>query len=393
MRKQLLYIFTAILMFSSMAAFAQDHFYESLFKKGFDVVIVENEGVKNFLDDRSYDKPDLTSKYSHSIVKKYSKGYPSKPAGITLQWDSITPTEDISSIVVTLLESDKELKGSAIDRGFYKEKNLKRYYPDKSSHEYLLCNMCPHKYYYYKVEEVLYNGHKNTLLKGKFYADGQIRMLRVDGMANVRDFGGWDTSFDRAVVYGRIFRGNRPEGITSTGKNDFVKNEHITADLDLRGKDLGRSPLGPLDKVEYFCTNNQRYKYGLISSKTALAKDLNFIASVLRKGGSVFLHCNHGANRAGTLSFVISGILGLSEADLSRDYELSAFAYSSISRSKTYGDMLPEIRSYGEDDDDLAQCFYNYARSIGVSEKNLDTIRSIMLDLPPDDPRILDAHR
>ena len=72
MRKQLLYIFTAILMFSSMAAFAQDHFYESLFKKGFDVVIVENEGVKNFLDDRSYDKPDLTSKYSYSIVKKYS---------------------------------------------------------------------------------------------------------------------------------------------------------------------------------------------------------------------------------------------------------------------------------------------------------------------------------
>lgn len=393
MRKQLLYIFTAILMFSAMAASAQDPFYDSLFKKGFDLVIVENQGVKSFLDDRSYDKPELTGKYSHSIVKKYSKGYPSKPAGITLRWDSITPTEDISSIVVTLLESDREIKESAIERSFSKEKNVKRYYPDKSSQEYLLCNMCPHKYCYYKVEEVLYNGRKNTLLKGKFYADGQIRMLRVDGMANVRDFGGWDTSFDRAVVYGRIFRGNRPEGITSTGKNDFVKNEHITADLDLRGKDLGRSALGPLDKVEYFCTNNQRYKYGLISSKTALAKDLNFIANVLRKGGNVFLHCNHGANRAGTLSFVIAGILGLSEADLSRDYELSAFAYSTISRSKTYGEMLPEIRSYGEPGDDLTQCFYNYARSIGVSEKNLDTIRCIMLDLSPTDPKILDAHR
>lgn len=380
-------------MFSAMAASAQDPFYESLFKKGFDLVIVENQGVKSFLDDRSYDKPELTGKYSHSIVKKYSKGYPSKPAGITLKWDSITPTEDISSIVVTLMESDREIKESAIERSFSKEKNVKRYYPDKSSQEYLLCNMCPHKYCYYKVEEILYNGRKNTLLKGKFYADGQIRMLRVDGMANVRDFGGWDTSFDRAVVYGRIFRGNRPEGITSTGKNDFVKNEHITADLDLRGKDLGRSALGPLDKVEYFCTNNQRYKYGLISSKTALAKDLNFIANVLRKGGNVFLHCNHGANRAGTLSFVIAGILGLSEADLSRDYELSAFAYSTISRSKTYGEMLPEIRSYGEPGDDLTQCFYNYARSIGVSEKNLDTIRCIMLDLSPTDPKILDAHR
>ena len=392
MRKQFRYILTAIFLFVATAVTAQDDLFDYLLDKGYNFVIIENDGVRKFIEDGSYDDPKLTSNYSYSIVKKYSQGISSRPAGIKLKWTTETPEEEIKKIVVKLVESDVEKSVSLFDQDLSKE-NVKYYYPDTDTQEYLLCNMCPDKYCYYSVEEVQQSGQKTILKKGKFYTVGQVRMLRVDGMANVRDFGGWFTSFGKDVVYGRIFRGNRPEGITAKGRNDFVKNEHITADLDLRGSDLSKSPMGPLDEVEYYCTNNQRYKLGLTSSTKALAKDLNFIANVLRKGGSVFLHCNHGANRAGTLSFLIGGILGLSEADLSRDYELSSFAYGSIFRTKKYGEMLPYIRSFGEYDDDLAQCFYNYALSIGVSEKTLDTLRCIMLGLQPDDPLIIEAHR
>lgn len=389
MRTQFRYILAAIFLFVATAVTAQDIFDE-LLDKGYNFVIIENDGVRKYIEDRSYDDPKLTGNYSYSIVKKYSKGISSRPAGLKLKWSTETPEEEIKKIVVKLVESDVEKNVSIFNRDLSRE-NVKYYYPDIDTQEYLLCNMCPDKYCYYSIEEVQQSGQTTVLKRGKFYTVGQVRMLRVDGMANVRDFGGWYTSFGKDVVYGRIFRGNRPEGITAKGKNDFVKNEHITADLDLRGSDLSMSPMGA--GVEYYCTNNQRYKLALTSSTKALARDLDIIANVLRKGGSVFLHCNHGANRAGTLSFLIGGILGFSEADLSRDYELSSFAYGSIFRTKKYGEMVPYIRSFGERDDDLAQCFYNYALSIGVSERTLDTLRCVMLGMQPDDPLILEAHR
>ena len=373
--------------------YEQDYLLEGLAYKGYEIVNVENYGVQSFIDDRAYDNKDLVGNYNFSVVKKYSKGYPSKPAGIRLNWNSDTPIENISKVVVKLFESNIEEDDNILDF-ITDDENIKLYYPDVNNRQYLLCNMSPHKYYYYKIEEIDNTGQTKILKKGKFYTHGLVRMLRVDGMVNVRDFGGWPTSFGMPVEYGRIFRGNRPEGITPTGKNDFVRNEHITADLDLRGNNLGKSPLGPNDKVEYYCTNNQRYKLALVgqSGRGALAKDIKIIADVLSRGGNVFLHCNHGANRAGTLAFLIQGILGLSEADLSREYELSSFAYG-LSRNKALGEMLPEIRSYGRNGDDLAQCFYNFARSIGVEEKTLDTIRCVMLGFDMEDMQIKNAHK
>ena len=390
MRKQMVFILTAIFVFLTTAVCAQEGFYETLVNKGYEIVNIENDGVRQYIDNRAYDNPELVGNYNYSIVTKYSKGSSSRPAGIKLSWYSETPKDEISSVKVTLLESDVE-RENVFHKGDLASENLKFYYPDINSQEYLLCNMRPQKYCYYIIEEIYKNGQANILKYGRFYTTGRVRMLRVDGMHNVRDFGGWDTSFGKKVAYGRIFRGNRPENITSKGRNDFVINEHVTADLDLRGTKLPKSPLGPLEEVEYFCTNNQRYSYALAGRAEALANDLTIIAGVLRRGGSVFLHCNHGVNRAGTLSFVIEGILGYSEADLCRDYELSSFAYGNF-RSKSLGDMFPIIRSYGEPGDDLAQCFYNFARSKGVEEYTLDTIRCIMLGLSPEDPLILNAH-
>ncbi len=392
MVKRVKYIFLVFFcaLVATVAA-AQNEFCKRLVNKGYDIVNIENSGVRQFIANRSYDDPELTGNYSYSVVRTYSKGVSSKPAGLILEWDSITPVENISKLVVTLVETDQEADESILDQDLTDE-IVRYYYPPVGRYEYLLCNMRPDRYFYYKLEEELRDGQRLVRKRGKFYTQGQVRMLRVDGMANVRDFGGWRTSFGKEVVYGRIFRGNRPEGITYTGKNDFVKNENITADLDLRGSYLSQSPLGPLNQVEYYCTNNQRYKLALTSGRSALAKDLDIIAEVLMRGGNVFLHCNHGMNRAGTLSFIVEGLLGFSEADLSRDYELSSFAYGN-SRNSTYGAMLPEIRSYGRPGDDLAQCFYNFACSLGVHEETLDVIRSIMLDVLPDDPIIVKAHR
>ena len=402
LKRHFLSLLTAFVLLTTMAVNAQvndsyktfeDEFYEELEEKGYDIVIIENDKVRQFMDDRTYSKPDKLKRYDFSIVKKYSTGGSSKPAGIQINWTSDTPAEDISSVVVSLVELHRESDETLFD-GDLNWTDVKRYYPEVNSTSYLLCNMCPERYCYYQVEEFLKDGKRHLLKRGRFYTDGQVRMLRVGGMYNVRDFGGWDTEFGEIVAYGRIFRGNRPDPITEVGKNDFVKNEHITADLDLRGTSLGQSPMGPITEVEYYCTNNQRYKLALTGTggPLAIARDLEVIADVLRRGGSVFLHCNHGVNRAGSLSVVIDGLLGLNEADINRAYELSSFAYGSVCRGKSLGEMFSIIRTYGRPVDSLAQCFYNFARSKGVTQDALDTIRCQMLGLEANNPLITQAH-
>lgn len=381
MVKRLSLYLSLICVVLSSTLYAQSNIrFEALALQGFDIVNIENDGVRRYMEDRSYDSPEYTGRYSYSVVKRYTSGSGSTPHGKEISWQPISARESVVDLVVKVSESP------AFD------KDLKLYYPEDTCTSYTICNMRPNTRYYYKVEEVLRNGSKITVGGGKFYTIGKVRMLRVGGMHNVRDFGGWDTSFGVKICYGRLFRGNRADVITETGKNDFVKNEHITADLDLRGRDLGRSPMGPLSEVDYYCTNNSRYKSALVSGQRALANDLTYIAKVLRRGGNVFMHCNHGVNRCGTLSFIIDGILGLSEADLSRTYELSSFAYGNF-RNSTFGEMLPVIRSYGQPGDNLTQCFYNYALRIGVSEEDLDLIRCTMLGLKKDDKRIVNAHR
>lgn len=338
--------------------------------EGYEIVNIENEGVRAFLDDPTYDDPHNVGNYAISVVGQYIAGHGSKPRGKRVHWSRKSAPENIESVIVMLSESKKF------------DDHVRRYYPCVDSTSYIISNMKPNTRYYYKVVEVHTNHKRGVVKSGKFYTVGRLRMMRVEGMFNVRDFGGWNTTNGLMTRYGRVFRGNRPEGITATGINDFVYNEEITADLDLRGTNLSRSPLGPLDVVEYYCTDNQRYQLALTKYTSALARDLHIIADVLGRGGNVFLHCNHGANRAGTLSFLLGGIIGLDEADLSRDYELSAFAFSGVRRSGNYGTMLPVIRKYGSADEDITDCFHNYCRSIGVSDEDLQTICTEMQDIP-----------
>lgn len=361
--KRLFLCFVALFGLFLQVAYAQDpSALDALRSEGFDIVNIENDGVRRYLDDTSYDNPTTLAKYNISCVANYARGFGSRPSGYRVSWTNRVPPEMIDDVVIKVCEDEKFKHG------------VRTYYPDSDSTSYVICNMKPGAKYYYRVVEVRKDGARKIIHKGKFFTTGRVRMLRVDGMYNVRDFGGWPTSNGKKTRFGRVFRGNRPEGITSIGKHDFVRNERITADLDLRGTNLGVSPLGPIDKVEYYVTSNQRYKLALTSSTRALATDLHVIADVLSRGGSVFIHCNHGVNRCGTLSFLLGGIIGLSEADLCRDYELSAFAYRGVCRTGSYASMLDVIRLHGDAGDNLTECFHNYCRSIGVSDEDLKVI-------------------
>ena len=49
---------------------------------------------------------------------------------------------------------------------------------------------------------------------------------------------------------------------------------------------------------------------------------------------SVVFHCAGGADRTGTLSWLLLGLLGVSESDISKDYELTSFTKSQNRRAR-----------------------------------------------------------
>lgn len=51
----------------------------------------------------------------------------------------------------------------------------------------------------------------------------------------------------------------------------------------------------------------------------------------------MYLHCVGGADRTGTLAFLIEALVGVSESDLSKDYELTSFDGSHTRRRSDPG--------------------------------------------------------
>jgi len=197
----------------------------------------------------------------------------------------------------------------------------------------------------------------------------------------VRDIGGWPTSFGVPIRYGKLFRSAHLDEVTPEGYHDLVENLNVTAELDLRGlfrrePHLKASRMGEnIDFIRIVADS-----YGLSSQCEKYAQALIWIISRLREGKSVDWHCGVGCDRCGTLSFLIEGVLGMSEVDLCRDYELSSLKGHKRYRGHVgFRKLLPWMKNHWPDTD-LTQCFYNYWIESGVSEADIEYLRSVMLE-------------
>lgn len=338
-----------------------------------EVVNIENQAVSIYMDDLAY---YTDTDYDHSVVEQYYD--PSlhdtrldTPRGKKIAWTPVARSTDIAEVRVSLSELPNY-------------DNAAVYKISASSVTHVARNMCPGTTYYYKVEEVLKAGTTNVVASGSFVTEGQVRMIYVSSVHNVRDLGGWPTSFGVPVKYGKLFRSGKLDNITSPGIQTLGGNMKVGAELDLRTYDvtITASPLG--DDVDYINIPGGQYHLDLESKGTSAATGLRWIIDRMRDGKVVDFHCELGCDRAGTMAFLIEGLLGVGEVDLCRDYELSTFSAQTRTRAfgrvnhGTFAGMLPYIRTFGPDND-LARCFYNYWLSVGMTSTELDELRFMML--------------
>lgn len=180
---------------------------------------------------------------------------------------------------------------------------------------------------------------------------GQLRMIRAEGIDNVRDLGGWPTYDGRRVRYNRLFRGTemntRLSYNTSTMRSPHAVSENdirllrgelnIDAELDLRNEAeipyVGASPLG--QDIAYANYSINYTDINNASNRKLLVKCLRFINENLSRGKAVYIHCIWGADRTGALCMLLEGLLGMNQSDIDKEYELTSFCGNTRYRTNT----------------------------------------------------------
>ncbi len=335
-----------------------------------EVINIENAAVSAYMKDSTYFK---TSGGWNTVVYNYSKNaaYGKNldwPAGKFISWTPSASIDKIKTFVI-MVSQDSTYRNSVT------------HYPDNPTDKsFTIRNLLPNTTYYYAVEEDHTDGSYEIISTGRFRTVGQVRMIQVRNAHNVRDIGGWKSQYGGTIRYGKLYRSGSLETMNANGRHDFKDNLNVRAELDLRSESRRKfSALG--EDADFLLLPTDAGTREMSKPNPTFPKELKWIIERLKDGVNVDWHCALGCDRCGAVSFLIEGLLGMSEIDLCRDFELSSFK-SGYNRPRSHlASMLKFIKKYGPEDN-LAKCFYKYWKSIGMTDEELQFFINFMIDSP-----------
>lgn len=269
----------------------------------------------------------------------------------------------------------------------------------KSAGSCTIYNLVPGVLYYYRVRS-----DKAVSDVDSFALKGNVRTIETgDTIRNMRDLGGWRIDERHSVKYGLLYRSADWTGADKT-TDAFFKELGIKAELDVR---YGESaPKHSLSDIAFY--NYGLYQYDAIvpgSKKyNPTEKNIKSIFDLLSKESSypLVFHCTSGADRTGTLAYLVNGLLGVSYEDLCKDFELTSFYLDARYRSKIVNGAFDEsgvmqddagnyvafgalhnaiTAKYGEEGGSLSEAIANYLKTAcGISEATLENVKSILTE-------------
>ena len=214
------------------------------------------------------------------------------------------------------------------------------------------------------------------------------RNLYIDGVTNVRDLGGYQTTDGKTVKQGMLIRGGRlnvssaeeitPE-ITDAGI-ETVRALGIKTEMDLRrteDNEVGSITGSVVEGIDYVCFP-MNYQDGLLGNAGTLKEIFTYLAD--ESHYPVYFHCSIGTDRTGMVAFLMNALLGVSEEELYRDYLFSNFADIGSARGAAAlrNVTVKVVEEY--EGETLAEKTEAFLLDIGVTQDSIDSIRSIMLD-------------
>lgn len=226
----------------------------------------------------------------------------------------------------------------------------------------------------------------------KIVPEGGVRMIYTPSVWNVRDLGGWACTGGR-VKYGKIFRGGHFGSITDADKATIVNWLGVTTDIDLRNNSetgsITTSPLG--GNVEYYHQSLDFYANAVSTSASSVrtVAVLKKVMACVAANEPCYFHCMSGADRTGTIAYLLLSLLGVSQSDKDKEYELTAFSdeadgkrFRNSNYNVTNGNgWYPLIKYFrdtytGENDNEKVVA---WAVANGITAAEIDAFRSTMI--------------
>lgn len=312
---------------------------------------LENDNVTHFIHDFDY-----TTDYSYSLILNYVD------TSLRTDWPAPCIIDNLSNECAKLLISSDELFNDIVTTGLFSD-----------SSKSIVYNLLPNHQYYYKIIDSISGV---DLKSGVILTTGQLRMINAGGITNVRDLGGWRSSLGGRLKYGRIFRGGLLDGASEIDLWSLL-NVGITSELDLRGKH--QSPLVSHAKYNYCSLGN----CSDIRDAERNAGAIRILINELLNGEVVYVHCIGGADRTGVFSLLVEGVCGVSESDISKDYELTSFTSQRIRRRDRGG--FPEAMDYIKSlpGTTLQEKFSYYLLMGGLTELEINNLIDHLVDFKP----------
>ena len=242
--------------------------------------------------------------------------------------------------------------------------------------------------------EVEVKGGKEAVVSSFSTEDLAPRLIRVPGVPNVRDLGGWKTLDGRRIRQGRALRmaglnsnadaiGLKPgrTRVSAETRDVLLTAFGIRSDIDLRSDKecllMTGSPLG-LD-VTWFHMSSEAY--GDINSTAGREA----FATVFRifldeKNYPIAFHCIGGKDRTGTVAFILGALLGMAEEDLYRDWEATGFWLNERDFiHRTRFDKL--VRAFDcFPGDTINKRVLAYVRDLGFTEADVARLQGLLLE-------------
>ena len=227
------------------------------------------------------------------------------------------------------------------------------------------------------------------------------RWIKVGGgVENFRDLGGWRAGDGRRVKQGQVFRGQQLNiashfgtwpGRTYLGMEDvkyLTGTLGIRTDLDLRDNNetagLTESPLGP--RVQFVHRSSQFYA-GIFKDEGKRTMAENFRVFCDRRNYPIYIHCAGGADRTGSLAYVLLGVLGVDRHDIETDWESTFYPNIPDGNDASKDPWRREshfndgFAKYGKEGDNWNRRIALYLLDCGVTKEEIAAFRAIMLEM------------
>ena len=204
---------------------------------------------------------------------------------------------------------------------------------------------------------------------------------------NTRDLGGW-TCDGGKVKYGMLVRGGEPNEVD---KDLMVNQVGIRTELQLLPKSESRHTYSAWG-IDFYANPEEASSVAYSLSNKSLWKFyLQVVFDSVSHSNPVYFHCGIGADRTGTIAVMLEALLGVSQSDIDKDYELTNFYVVSptyprrrnVDMYKNYINQIKNFPLVGGLTDTFANHAISFAVSLGFTAEEINAYRNACIDGTP----------